>query len=53
MGEKGDLGAKLGISDTFAYDIISQIGNYKEIFEGDNHITKEKNISEEKTNFSD
>ena len=33
MGEKGDLGAKLGISDTFAYDIISQIGNYKEIFE--------------------
>ena len=33
MGERGELGAKLGISETFAYDIISQVGNYKEIFE--------------------
>ena len=33
MGEKGDLGAKLGIKDSFAVDIITEVGNYKEIFE--------------------
>jgi len=33
MGERGDLGAKLGIKDSFAVDIITEVGNYKEIFE--------------------
>ena len=33
MGEQGNLGEKLGISNTFAFDIISIIGNYREIFE--------------------
>ncbi len=33
MGERGDLGAKLGIKDSFAVDIITGVGNYKEIFE--------------------
>jgi general L-amino acid transport system substrate-binding protein len=33
MGERGDLGAKLGIKETFAVDIITEIGNYKEIFD--------------------
>ena len=38
MGERGDLGQKLDISDFFAYDIIYKLGNYKEIF--DIHIGK-------------
>ena len=33
MGEQGNLGEKLGIKNTFAFDIISIIGNYGEIFE--------------------
>jgi len=33
MGERGDLGAKLGIKETFAVDIITEIGNYEEIFD--------------------
>jgi general L-amino acid transport system substrate-binding protein len=38
MGEKNGkdyphLGAKLGLSATWSYDIIKQIGNYKEIYE--------------------
>ena len=33
MGEQGDLGEKLGINNSFAFDIISMIGNYGEIFE--------------------
>ena len=37
MGEKNgkdhpNLGAKLGLSATWSYDIIKQVGNYKEIF---------------------
>ena len=38
MGEKNGedhphLGAKLGLSETWSYDIIKQVGNYKEIYE--------------------
>jgi general L-amino acid transport system substrate-binding protein len=37
MGEKNGadhphLGAKLGLTETWSYDIIKQVGNYKEIF---------------------
>ena len=38
MGEKNGedhphLGDKLGLSATWSYDIIKQVGNYKEIYE--------------------
>ena len=38
MGEKNGkdhphLGAKLGLSATWSYNIIKQVGNYKEIYE--------------------
>jgi len=38
MGEKNGedhphLGAKLGLSESWSYDIIKQVGNYKEIYE--------------------
>ena len=38
MGEKNGeehphLGAKLGLRETWSYDIIKQVGNYKEIYE--------------------
>ena len=42
MGEKGDLGSKLGIKDTFAVDIITQMGNYAELFEL--HLGKETRL---------
>jgi general L-amino acid transport system substrate-binding protein len=37
MGEKNgadhpNLGAKLGLTATWSYDIIKQVGNYEEIF---------------------
>jgi len=43
MGEKNgedhpNLGSKLGLSATWSYDIIKQVGNYKEIY--DRNITK-------------
>jgi general L-amino acid transport system substrate-binding protein len=43
MGEKNgadhpNLGAKLGLTATWSYDIIKQVGNYEEIF--DRNITK-------------
>jgi len=43
MGEKNgadhpNLGAKLGLPATWSYDVIKQVGNYKEIF--DRNITK-------------
>ena len=43
MGEKNGvdhphLGAKLGLSPTWSYDVIKQVGNYEEIF--DRNITK-------------
>lgn len=33
LGVSGDIGAKLGLSKDWAYDIIKQVGNYGEIFE--------------------
>ena len=33
MGEAPHLGDKLGLSKYWAYDIIKQVGNYKEIYE--------------------
>jgi amino acid ABC transporter substrate-binding protein, PAAT family (TC 3.A.1.3.-) len=33
LGTEGDLGASLGLSRTWAYDAIQQVGNYGEIFE--------------------
>ena len=42
MGEKGDLGPKLGIKETFAVDIITEVGNYAELFEL--HLGKETRL---------
>lgn len=33
LGTSGDLGAQLGISNDFAYNIIKSVGNYGEVFE--------------------
>ncbi len=33
LGTDGDLGASLGLSRTWAYDAIRQVGNYGELFE--------------------
>jgi len=33
LGSEGDLGKKLGLSDDWAYQIITQVGNYAESFE--------------------
>ena len=33
LGTDGDLGASLGLSRTWAYDVIRQVGNYGELFE--------------------
>ena len=32
LGEEGDLGAQLGLSADFCYQIISQVGNYEDIY---------------------
>lgn len=32
LGEEGEMGAKLGISDDWAYQVIKQVGNYGEIY---------------------
>ena len=36
LGETGDLGSELGLSNDFCYQIISQVGNYGEIY--DRHL---------------
>ena len=33
LGTEGNLGAELGLSKDWAYQIIKQVGNYGEIFE--------------------
>ncbi|MEA2026386.1 MAG: amino acid ABC transporter substrate-binding protein, partial [Chloroflexota bacterium] len=33
LGESGDLGAALGISNTFVVDVVSAVGNYGEIYD--------------------
>ncbi|OEJ69079.1 amino acid ABC transporter substrate-binding protein [Magnetovibrio blakemorei] len=33
LGTEGDAGAKLGISADWAYNVVSQVGNYGEMFE--------------------
>jgi general L-amino acid transport system substrate-binding protein len=33
LGETGELGSLLGLSDTFAVDVISAVGNYGEIYD--------------------
>ena len=33
LGTEGDFGSKLGISEDWAYNAISQVGNYSEMFE--------------------
>ena len=33
LGSEGDLGKKLGLSADWAYNIITQVGNYSESFE--------------------
>lgn len=32
LGEQGQIGAKLGLANNFAYTIIQQVGNYREIY---------------------
>lgn len=36
LGQEGNLGEQLGISDDFAYQVIKQVGNYGEIY--DSHL---------------
>ena len=33
LGSEGDFGSKLGVSEDWAYNAISQVGNYDEMFE--------------------
>jgi len=33
LGTEGDMGAKLGLSNDWAYNIIKQVGNYAEIYD--------------------
>ena len=33
IGEDGDFGQSMGLSQNFMYEIINQVGNYGEIFE--------------------
>ena len=33
LGESGELGSLLGLSDTFVVDVISSVGNYAEIYD--------------------
>ncbi|MDB4837586.1 amino acid ABC transporter substrate-binding protein [Marinomonas sp.] len=33
LGKEGDMGSQLGLSSDWAYNIISQVGNYGEMFE--------------------
>lgn len=33
LGVEGELGSKLGLSDDFAYNVISTVGNYAEIYD--------------------
>ncbi|MBJ7536441.1 amino acid ABC transporter substrate-binding protein [Marinomonas transparens] len=33
LGAEGDMGAQLGLSSDWAYDIIAEVGNYGEVFE--------------------
>lgn len=33
LGSEGDAGDKLGLSNSWAYNIIQQVGNYSEVFE--------------------
>ena len=39
LGTEGDMGKKLGLDNNWAYNIVSQIGNYGEIF--DKHLGKD------------
>ncbi len=36
LGQSGDLGAKMGLSNNFCYEVIAQVGNYKDIY--DRHL---------------
>jgi general L-amino acid transport system substrate-binding protein len=33
LGLEGDIGARLGVSNTFAFDIIREVGHYGNIYE--------------------
>lgn len=33
LGEEGELGSQLGLSDTFVVDVITNVGNYGEIYD--------------------
>ena len=33
LGVEGEMGTKLGLSNDWAYNIISLVGNYAEVFE--------------------
>jgi general L-amino acid transport system substrate-binding protein len=33
LGVEGEMGAKLGLSNDFAYNIIQQVGNYAEVYD--------------------
>lgn len=35
LGVEGDLGKQLGLADTWAYDVVRQVGNYGEMWERD------------------
>ena len=32
LGETGDLGSALGLNNDFCYQVISQVGNYEDIY---------------------
>ena len=35
IGQEGSLGKQLGLSDTWSYDAVKQVGNYGEMWERD------------------
>jgi general L-amino acid transport system substrate-binding protein len=43
LGLEGDMGAKLGLSNDWAYHIIKTVGNYEEIY--DRHFGKHTKLA--------
>ena len=45
LGSDGDFGAKLGLSEDWAYNAVTQVGNYGEMFERNVGVNTPLNIS--------